>query len=204
MTSDLKERSLKKGIFFPFIFFFPFVKILHYFYSDRRPWRLLVPRCLQPWVSTHPHTYTHTRTQLYTSLLHLLNREPQLRHRDLYIRYIPLCAFRHRYHHSSSMSIANQGDLECKKSLSLTLSNKATIKFCNSFVFLLFSRANPGRCADCKADFQSLPTPHQSCVITQRRRRRDRVCRRTRGSRGWGAGSADTILAGTSWTRKTL
>lgn len=51
---------------------------------------------------------------------------------------------------------------------------------------------------------QSLPTPHQSGVVTQRRRRRDRVCRRTRGSRGWGAGWADTTPAGTSWTTKTL
>lgn len=52
--------------------------------------------------------------------------------------------------------------LKVKNSLFLTPSNKATIKSCNFFVFPLFSRANPGRCAHCKADsilFQPLTSP---------------------------------------------
>lgn len=156
-------------------------------------------------ITVSQHTGTHTHTT-YTSLLHqqpLQQRAPAL-HRDLDSREILFV------HVGVTITTPVPRIWQIKMVLNVRTThpspslNKATIKSWNFFVFLLFSCANPGRCADCKASFQSLPSPHQCGVITRRRRRRDRVCRRTRGSTGWGAGWADTTLAGTSWTRKTL
>lgn len=102
-------------------------------------------------VSQHTHT-------TYTSLLHqqpLQQRAPAL-HRDLDSREI---LFVH-----SGVTITTPGPHLWQIKIVLNVRtthpspslNKATIKSWNFFVFLLFSCANPGRCADCKADFQSL------------------------------------------------
>lgn len=202
MTSDFKE-VLKKRFFFSFLIFFLLLRLFPIFIlieDSEDYWYPGVYNC----ESAHRHTHTHTQHTSHFYINSLFNREPQPWHRDLDSREILFVHFGVTIttpvpHLWQIKMVLNVRTTHPSPSL-----NKAMSKSWNFFVFLLFSCANPGRCADCKADFQSLPSPHQSGVITRRRRRRDRVCRRTRGSTGWGAGWADTTLAGTSWTRKTL
>lgn len=120
MTSDFKDIS-KKIFLFSFLIFFLFVKIIPYFYSDRRLNITGTLVCIT--VSQHTGTHTHTHTT-YTSLLHqepLQQRAPALaqgpgQQRD------SLCAFQCHHHHSSSTFMANQDGLEHKNNPSLTLS----------------------------------------------------------------------------------
>lgn len=98
---------------------------------------------------------------------------------------------------------ANWVRLNVRNILSLTFTYKATIISC--IFFSLWPAVQiQADVQTAKVNTQSLPTCQQFCVIKQRRRHRDRVCRRIPGSTGWGAGWADTILGGTSWTRRTL